>query len=73
MATHSMTRLSVNVIIGLSLSFSAVFPGGAPAYGGDVCDEQLAVKFTGKRGQVEVGGPFAGVEFHESRPLPSRI
>ncbi len=24
-------------------------------------------------GQVEVGGPFVGAEFHDSRPLPSRI
>ena len=24
-------------------------------------------------GQIEVGGPFAGVEFHKSRPVPSRV
>ena len=29
--------------------------------------------FTGKFGQVEVGGRYAGAEFHGSRPLPSRI
>ncbi|HUL43681.1 MAG TPA: amylo-alpha-1,6-glucosidase [Bacteroidota bacterium] len=29
--------------------------------------------FDGHYGQVEVGGPFVGVEFHSSRPLPSRI
>lgn len=33
----------------------------------------LAVQFNGQYGQVEVGGPFAGAEFHHSRPLPSRI
>ncbi len=33
----------------------------------------LEYRFTGGYGQVEVGGPFAGAEFHESRPLPSRI
>ena len=31
------------------------------------------VSFSGKYGQVEVGGPYVGLEFHESRPLPSRI
>ncbi|MDX1741293.1 MAG: hypothetical protein R3178_08375, partial [Rhodothermales bacterium] len=25
------------------------------------------------RGQLQVGGPYAGIEFHHSRPLPSRI
>ncbi len=30
-------------------------------------------RFEGKFGQVEVGGPYAGAEFHGSRPLPSRI
>ncbi len=30
-------------------------------------------EFSGLYGQVEVGGPFAGAEFHGSRPLPSRI
>jgi len=36
-------------------------------------NDPLASSFNGKRGQVEVGGPFAGAEFHASRPLPSRI
>jgi len=35
--------------------------------------ERLARNFTGGYGQVEVGGPYAGAEFHGSRPLPSRI
>jgi hypothetical protein len=34
---------------------------------------QLAVRFEGKQGQVEVGGNFVGAEFHKSSPLPSRI
>ena len=34
---------------------------------------KLAVRFEGKYGQVEVGGNFAGAEFHDSRPFPSRI
>jgi hypothetical protein len=33
----------------------------------------LSVSCDKKYGQVEVGGPFVGVEFHRSRPLPSRI
>ncbi|MEW6509873.1 MAG: hypothetical protein AB1428_02820 [Bacteroidota bacterium] len=35
--------------------------------------DHLRYRFTGGYGQVEVGGPFAGAEFHESRCLPSRI
>ena len=33
----------------------------------------IAREFSGGYGQVEVGGPYAGAEFHGSRPLPSRI
>lgn len=33
----------------------------------------LIFPFDKKYGQIEVGGPFVGVEFHKSRPLPSRI
>lgn len=29
--------------------------------------------FDGGYGQVEIGGKYVGVEFHQSRPLPSRI
>jgi len=36
-------------------------------------DDPLQYKFSGGYGQVEVGGRYAGVEFHNSRPLPSRI
>ena len=36
-------------------------------------DDPLKFSFDGKRGQVEVGGPYVGMEFHESRPVPSRI
>jgi hypothetical protein len=35
--------------------------------------DPLKYFFDGKRGQVEVGGPYVGVEFHHSRPVPSRI
>jgi glycogen debranching enzyme len=30
-------------------------------------------RFQGKYGQLEIGGKYAGAEFHNSRPLPSRI
>ena len=34
---------------------------------------EFEIYFKGKYGQVEVGSKYAGVEFHHSRPLPSRI
>jgi len=36
-------------------------------------DSGLAYTFNGHYGQVEVGGRYVGAEFHNSRPLPSRI
>ena len=33
----------------------------------------LSFPFDKRYGQVEVGGPYVGVEFHKSRPVPSRI
>jgi len=33
----------------------------------------LLRSFDGGYGQLEVGGPFAGAEFHKSQPLPARI
>ena len=35
--------------------------------------DRITREFSGMYGQVEVGGPYAGAEFHDSRPLPSRI
>ena len=35
--------------------------------------KELEVQFSAGYGQLEVGGQYAGVEFHKSRPLPSRI
>lgn len=35
--------------------------------------KSLAQAGNEKRGQVEAGGPYAGAEFHDSRPLPTRI
>jgi glycogen debranching enzyme len=35
--------------------------------------DPLRYFFDGHYGQVEVGGIYAGAEFHESRPLPARI
>ncbi len=44
-------------------------------YAGSLCcgQDRIARGFSGMYGQVEVGGPYAGAEFHGSRPLPSRI
>lgn len=36
-------------------------------------DDPISYSFNGRYGQIEVGGPYVGTEFHESRPLPSRI
>jgi hypothetical protein len=36
-------------------------------------EDPLSYFFDGQRGQVEVGGRYAGFEFHHSRPVPSRI
>ncbi|MDE3056384.1 MAG: hypothetical protein KGJ59_00305 [Bacteroidota bacterium] len=36
-------------------------------------NDELAYRFNGGYGQVEVGSWYAGAEFHGSRPLPSRI
>ncbi len=36
-------------------------------------NDPLVFPFAGKYGQVEVGGPYVGAEFHKSRPFPSRI
>lgn len=35
--------------------------------------ESLEISFDKGYGQVEVGGKYAGMEFHKSRPVPSRI
>jgi len=32
--------------------------------------DRISREFGGLYGQVEVGGPYAGAEFHGSRPLP---
>ncbi len=38
----------------------------------DITRENLAVSFSGKA-QIEVGGPYVGVEFHHSCMIPQRI
>ena len=39
----------------------------------DVPTDSLSYTFTAGYGQVEAGGRYAGAEFHQGRPLPSRI
>jgi hypothetical protein len=48
-------------------SFSSQAHNGPPG------NDPLKYFFGGKRGQVEVGGRYVGMEFHRSRPAPSRI
>lgn len=33
----------------------------------------LTKRFDGLHGQLQIGGPFVGLEFHHSRPVPSRL
>ena len=53
----------------IALSFLLLLPDLTVAQQPD----PLSFPFDKKYGQVEVGGPYVGVEFHKSRPLPSRI
>jgi hypothetical protein len=53
-----------------------IFLVAAEGLGGEKnppADNPISYSFNGRYGQVEVGGPCVGTEFHESRPLPSRI
>ncbi len=52
------------IVMVLSLSIQVSYPQSI---------DPLIFSFDKKYGQVEVGGRFAGVEFHQSNPLPSRI
>ena len=54
----------------LTAGFLPFVAMGRPATEGP---DGLVYRFSGGYGQVEVGGVYAGVEFHKSRPLPSRI
>jgi hypothetical protein len=58
-------------IRGLLIVLLALSPFTRPASAQSI--DSLGVAFTGGIGQVEVGGVYAGVEFHDSRPVPSRI
>ena len=64
-----MTRLKSTFccIIILSLSLGVLSCSNEPM------PISIQQEFHKAYGQVEVGGPYAGVEFHKSRPLPSRI
>lgn len=40
---------------------------------GAITTDSLKQDFKDKYGQIEIGGPQVGLEFHHSRPLPNRI
>ncbi|HEX9615243.1 MAG TPA: hypothetical protein VGA55_07035 [Bacteroidota bacterium] len=61
-----MTAKSLKRIIPASLTFAVCLESVALA-------QSLGVSFDKHYGQIEVGGRYAGLEFHESWPLPSRI
>jgi hypothetical protein len=62
-----MTRSFGCVLLILSCAWQAA---GQSPYS---WEEGCAVRFGGRYGQVEAGGPLAGIECHDSRPLPSRV
>lgn len=47
----------------------AVSPGFARPF----WENDLAVSFAERHGQIEVGGRYVGAAFHHSRPVPSRV
>jgi hypothetical protein len=55
--------MNKNLMAAMVLSFVSPVAG----------QDRITREFSGMYGQVEVGGPYAGAEFHASRPLPSRI
>lgn len=64
-------NLNKNRIFVSGLLYLLLNAGPAPTQ--PITDSQLAVSFSGGYGQLEIGGNYAGAEFHHSRPLPSRI
>lgn len=54
-------------VIGLSVIFSCTGRAVEPLR------KALEVKFSGKSAQIEVGGPYIGIEMHNSSPLINRI
>ena len=62
-----MTRCLWCVVMILSCAWQAA---GQASFG---WEEGCAMWFGGQYGQVEAGGPLAGIECHDSRPLPSRV
>ncbi len=60
-----MNYLSLTKCVTLFLIWGEVF-AQSPS-------EPLTYFFDRHYGQIEVGGKFAGAEFHDSRPIPSRI
>src|SRR5512132_2390002 len=58
---HSHAWICASILLSLTLHTTAD------------AQDPLRFSFDGKHGQVEVGGPSVGLEFHHSRPVPSRI
>ncbi|NQV72986.1 hypothetical protein HQ496_07675 [bacterium] len=55
------------------LTFFAMLGASAYAQTARFDQPSYAASFDQGRGQLQVGGPFVGIEFHHSRPFPSRI
>ena len=67
MEKHAVKRWMVSLLV--STAIASVLHAQLARSEGD----PLTCFFDGQRGQVEVGGRYAGFEFHHSRPIPSRI
>ncbi|MFV1979881.1 MAG: amylo-alpha-1,6-glucosidase, partial [Rhodothermia bacterium] len=57
----------------VSVLLLAAFAGDASAQHTTSPLDDLTKQFDGLRGQLQIGGPFVGLEFHHSRPAPSRL
>ena len=69
--------LRSSTVFGAVLRCAGILAVGLTTYGseaqkaGALADLETHVELG--RGQLQVGGPFAGAEFHHGRPLPSRV
>lgn len=68
---HGIKTCVAKYVALLGLSFAIHL--GAEAQVRGVQSDALSYFFEGHYGQVEVGGRYVGLEFHQSRPVPSRV
>jgi len=69
---HSLNTSNYKIIL-VFASFLVLLLFIQRNYGQSIEENDLSIHFGGKYGQIEIGGKFVGAEFHNSRPLPSRL